>query len=579
MTQTSRDILINVRTKGLILPAVAAALAVFALAAPPPSTKAPAAPPAMDTLARELDRNFRELKSKADPPPYYISYSLTDEESEGLSATLGAVQSKGKNQRRFLDVSVRVGSPEMDNYHLLEGDRPRFAAISNLPIEDKPDAIARMAWRETDRAWRAAAQRYMRVKSSTQVKSGQEKPLADFSSEEPANRTQTVPRYRFATDEWTPRLKRLSMEFAQFTGVLNSSVAISMRREAKTLVSTEGTRLTHGRNYYRINISAMAKSYDGNDLTTFESFEAEDPSRLPKDDVLLAAVRKVGGDLVKLLRAQPADPYVGPAILSGRAAGVFFHEIFGHRIEGHRQRDETEGQTFSNSLGKPVLPDFLSVIFDPTRRSVDQTDLNGSYDFDDEGTAARPVPLVEKGILKGFLMSRTPIEGFPRSNGHGRRQPGMEVVSRQSNLIVDSSKKVSNAELRGLLVAEARKQNKPYGLYFEQVTGGYTTTRRAGLQAFTVIPLVVYRVFTDGRPDEIVRGADIVGTPLASFAKIVATSDRAEVFNGYCGAESGNVPVSAVSPALLVSEIEIQRKPESKDMPPILAKPRTEVGR
>jgi len=144
---------------------------------------------------------------------------------------------------------------------------------------------------------------------------------------------------------------------------------------------------------------------------------------------------------------------------------------------------------------------------------------------------------------------------------------------------VDSSKRVSNAELRAMLIAEVKKQNKPYGLYFEQVTGGYTTTRRAGLQAFTVIPLVVYRVFADGRPDEIVRGADIVGTPLASFAKIIATSDRGEVFNGYCGAESGNVPVSAVSPALLVSEIEIQRKPESKDMPPILPKPRAEVSR
>jgi predicted Zn-dependent protease len=577
--QTSHDILIIVRTKGLILLVVAAGLAAFAPAAPPPPAKAPATPPAIDTLAKELERNFQELKSKADPPPYYMSYSLTDEEVEGLSATLGAVQSKGKSQRRMLDCSVRVGSPELDNYHLLNGDRPRFAAATSVPVDDKPEALARMAWRETDRAWRAAAQRYMRVKSSTQVKSGQEKQLADFSTEEPATKLQPVQRYRFSPDDWTPRLKRLSNEFGQYSGILNSSVGITLRRESKTFVSTEGTRLTHGRNFFRINISASAKSYDGNDLTTFESFESEDPARLPKDEVILAAVRKVGTDLVKLLKAQPADPYVGPAILSGRAAGVFFHEIFGHRIEGHRQRDQTEGQTFSNSLGKPVLPEFLSVIFDPTRRAAEQVDLNGYYDFDDEGIAARPVPLVEKGVLKGFLMSRTPIDGFPRSNGHGRRQPGMEVVSRQSNLIVDSSKKVSNQELRAMLIAEVKKQNKPYGLYFEQVTGGYTTTRRAGLQAFTVIPLVVYRVFADGRPDEIVRGADIVGTPLASFAKIIATSDRSEVFNGYCGAESGNVPVSAVSPALLVSEIEIQRKPETKDMPPILPKPRAEVGR
>ena len=318
------------------------------------------------------------------------------------------------------------------------------------------------------------------------------------------------------------------------------------------------------------------QAYDGNDVYATESFEAEDPARLPKEEVIAVAVRKVGGDLVKLLRAQAAQPYVGPAILSGRAAGVFFHEIFGHRIEGHRQRDETEGQTFTTSVNKAVLPEFLSVLFDPTRKALDKIDLNGWYSFDDQGIPARPVPLVQNGILKTFLMSRTPIDGFPNSNGHGRAQPGYEVVSRQSNLIVDSKRQVTDAELRKMLIEEVKKQNKPYGLFFEQVTGGYTTTRRQGLQAFTVIPLVVYRVFADGRTDELVRGADIVGTPLASFSRILATSDRLEVFNGFCGAESGSVPVSAISPALLVSEIEIQRKPESKDLGPILPRPRME---
>jgi predicted Zn-dependent protease len=269
------------------------------------------------------------------------------------------------------------------------------------------------------------------------------------------------------------------------------------------------------------------------------------------------------------------DPFIGPAILSGRAAGVFFHEIFGHRVEGHRQKDETEGQTFTKSVNAPVLPAFLSVIFDPTKRKVDGIDLNGWYRFDDEGVPGRPLTVVENGVLKTFLMSRSPIQGFPQSNGHGRRQTGAEVVSRQSNLLVESSKKVSDARLREMLIAEIKRQNKPYGLYFESITGGYTTTGRAGLQAFKVIPLVVYRVYPDGRPDELVRGADIVGTPLASFAKILASSDRQEVFNGYCGAESGSVPVSAVSPALLVSEIEIEKKQKSQDRPPLLPAPGT----
>jgi predicted Zn-dependent protease len=298
-----------------------------------------------------------------------------------------------------------------------------------------------------------------------------------------------------------------------------------------------------------------------------------DAAGLPDDKAILAAIDRVANDVSALLRAPEAEPFVGPAIFSGRAAGVFFHEIFGHRVEGHRQKDESEGQTFTKSVGTKVLPDFLSVVFDPTRRKVGAVDLNGWYDYDDEGVKGQRVTVVDKGVLKTFLMSRSPIRGFDHSNGHGRRQPGFEVVSRQSNLIVESANAVTEARLRQMLIGEIKKQNKPYGLYFRDITGGFTTTQRAGLQAFKVIPVIVYRVYADGRPDELVRGTDIVGTPLASFAKILATSDKPEVFNGYCGAESGSVPVSAVSPAILVSEIEIEKKAKSQDRPPLLPEP------
>ena len=220
-----------------------------------------------------------------------------------------------------------------------------------------------------------------------------------------------------------------------------------------------------------------------------------------------------------------------------------------------------------------VLPEFLSVIFDPTRHEAAGTELLGWYLYDDEGVKARPVPVVENGVMKTFLLSRSPVRGFSKSNGHGRRQPGLEVVSRQSNLFVESTNQVPEQRLKEMLVDELKQQNKPFGYYFEDVTGGYTTTARRGIQAWTVIPLVVYRVYADGKPDELVRGADIVGTPLASFSKIVATGDRPAVFNGYCGAESGDVPVSAVSPALLISELEIQRKASGQDRPPILPRP------
>jgi len=546
------------------------ALVLPATAATPPSL--------LDILSEELQRNFAVLKEKGDPPPYFMAYTVTEEESQGVAASFGTVNGQSRNHARYLDITIRVGSPKLDNYHVVEGQRARFTPGAILPLDDVPDAIRRRVWLETDRTYRLAARRLIEIKSNEQVKVKQADDSADFSSEAPEKYEEPAPQpLRILDQEWINRVRKWSGDVGNHPGVLNSGADLSVERITNYFVSTDGARLAHTRTLVNVTFSARGKAEDGMDLATFEDFQASDLTRLPQPEAIGAAANRAGNDLAKLLQAPTVEPFIGPAILSGRAAGVFFHEIFGHRIEGHRQKDEAEGQTFTKSVGGPVLPDFLSIVFDPTRKSLGGTDLNGYYSYDDEGVKARPVTVVENGVLKTFLMSRSPIQDIEHSNGHGRRQPGLEVVSRQSNLIVESKKQVSDQALRQMLIAEIKRQNKPYGLYFEQVTGGYTTTQRRGLQAFTVIPLIVYRVYPDGRPDELVRGVDIVGTPLSSFAKILATSDKLDVFNGYCGAESGQVPVSASSPALLVSEIEIQKKDHAQDRPPLLGKP-TESG-
>ncbi len=535
---------------------------------------AAASPPSLlDILSDELQRNFTVLKQKADPPPYYLSYTVTEEESQVVSASLGALTNRSKGHVRYLDITVRVGNPKLDNYHVLKGGRVQFTPGAVVPLDDVADAIRRRAWLETDAVYRRASRQLIEIKSNAQSKVQQEDDSNDFSIESPAVHEEQPPRLRYADEEWVARLRKWSAKLAANSGILSSGVTLVVQREMKYLVNTEGSRLLHGRTFANITVSARGKAADGMDLGAMEDFQGAELARLPKPEVIEAAVDKVGSDLTKLLRAPTVEPFVGPAILSGRASGVFFHEIFGHRVEGHRQKDEGEGQTFTKAIGTAVLPGFLSVVFDPTRKSIESMDLNGTYSYDDEGVKAAPVTVVENGILKTFLLSRSPIHGFDHSNGHGRRQAGNEVVSRQSNLIVESKNKVSDQKLREMLLAEVKKQNRPYGLYFEQVTGGYTTTQRRGLQAYTVIPLIVYRVYADGRPDELVRGVDIVGTPLSSFARILATSDKLDVFNGYCGAESGQVPVSASSPALLVSDIEIQKKDHSLDRPPLLGRP------
>jgi predicted Zn-dependent protease len=526
------------------------------------------APTLTEILAAELTRNFDTLREKASVKPYFIAYSVSDQEETVVSASLGALAASQATHVRLFDASVRVGTPKFDNSHQIGDDRARLVAGGTLVLDDRPAAIRRQLWRVTDAAYRQASQRYTNLLTDAKVKRDRPDAPDDFSPAPAVRYDQVPPARSVPLAEWQKRARKWSRAFAAYPGVTRSSVVISYSREVRYLVTSEGTRLRQGRAVVRIVVSARGRAADGIDLATGRTFEMEDPASLPKDSVIGDAIEQAGQELEALRTAPAAEPYVGPAILSGHAAAVFFHEIFGHRIEGHRQKDESEGQTFTRALGTKILPEFLSVRFDPTLKGA-----FGSYVYDDEGVEARPVTAVENGVLKSFLVSRNPIEGFPNSNGHGRKQVANDVVSRQSNLVVESSRAVSEEKLKEMLVAEIRRQNKEYGLYFKQVTGGFTHTQRRGLQAFTVIPLVVYRVYANGRPDQLVRGVDIVGTPLASFARILATSDRPDVFNGYCGAESGNVPVSASSPALLVSEIEVQKKAASEQRGPLLPRP------
>ena len=526
----------------------------------------------LDTMSQELQRNFDALK-KGDTPPYFMAYEITDLNIRVVGATLGVLDSTQNSHNRYLDVTVRVGDPSMDNFRRARGEQVQFTSAAPVTIEDVPGALKQRMWLETDRVYRAAADRLVRIKTGQQVKAADRDQSADFSKEESYVHTEALSAPVWDETKWEQSARDWSRDFRAYPDLLSSSVSVSIQTDNRYFASTEGTKVQQGRGYARIIISASAKAKDGMDVADFDSFEAFATDGLPAADKVHAAIKKVADHVEALLKAPVAEPFVGPAILSGRAAGVFFHEIFGHRIEGHRQKDESEGQTFTQKVGEKILPDFLTVTFDPTRKNIAGMDLNGYYEYDDEGVLARPVVSVDHGVLKNFLMSRSPIDGFDHSNGHGRRQPGREIVSRQSNLIVSSANAVSDARLKQMLVEEIKRQNKPYGIYFDNITNGFTTTQRGGLQAFSVVPVIVYKVFADGRPDELIRGADIVGTPLASFAKILATSDRLEVFNGYCGAESGSVPVSAVSPAILIGEIEVEKKQQGQDLLPLLPSP------
>lgn len=535
-----------------------------------PSPKA-ASDLVMDTMQAELSRAFTALR-KEDSAPYYISYTVYDQNLSVLVGAYGSLLTDASLQRRQADVEMRVGSPERDNTH--GQSRSSGMTSGTLPLGDDQDAIARVLWELTDREYKRAAPALLNVKTKQAVEAEEDDKSSDFSKETPqvhvaAGATAPV----FDHSAWQGEIRRLSAAFRKYPEVNFATVVLQVSHSESRIASTEGSAIESPSASTRLVIEAQTRADDGMDLLRVETFQAPNAQGLPQEAEITAKIQKMADDLHALRNAPEAEPYDGPALLSGRAAAVFFHEVLGHRLEGHRQRDEEEGQTFTKKVGQEVLPKFLSVADDPTIAEMAGVKLAGTYAYDNEGVPAQRVDVIENGVLKNFLMSRMPIKGFDVSNGHGRNQPGLMPTGRQGNLIVTSTQTVPESELRQKLIDEVKKQNKPYGLYFDDIQGGFTLTTRALPQAFQVLPVIVYKVYADGRPDELVRGVDIVGTPLAALTRILMTGDQLHVFNGVCGAESGQVPVSAVAPAMLFSEMEVQKRQHSHERPPILPPP------
>jgi TldD protein len=549
----------------------------MAHAAPPPDTPAKRSP-LLAAMQEELDRSVKALGA-LDPPAYYIGYTVTDTQRAEVSGSNGALLSSNENRNRWLEVAVRAGSYDLDNTHKV-GTRQeqRGGPGEPAPIDNDTQVLRRAIWLETDKQYKSAAEALIKIKTGREVKvETAEGAAPDFTHEQPHTYIGPESSFKLERKPWEEKVRAYTKSFRDSPAVINSIVTFTAQAQNAYQITSEGTQLQYGQIRYRLELFIQGKAPDGMDLDRYYNFDWVNPADAPDDKAVYAASATMRKELEGLVAAPLNEPSVGPALLTGRAAAVFFHEVFGHRAEGHRQKDVAEGQTFAKKVDEPILPDFLSIVDDTTMKKLGSTDLLGYYEYDDEGVKAHRVTLVDHGVLKDFEMSRSPLVGFPHSNGHGRRQLGASPVSRQGNLIVESSKTVTNAELRAKLLELIKQQHKQFGLLIDDIAGGFTFTGRGQPQAFQVLPLVVYKVFADGRPDQLVRGVDIVGTPLASLTKIVATGDTTEVFNGYCGAESGSVPVSAASPAILTRELEVQKKESSTDRPPILPAPAHDV--
>jgi len=539
-----------------------------------------ASDPLMSALRTELGRSFEKLRNAESSPLYYLGYEVYDSTSYGLSAREGAVSDENEDRQRRLDVDARVGSPELDNTHELKGDssgsNSKSQEVFALPVENDQDSLRAETWNLTDRAYKVALDKYAKVSMNKSVTAEEDDKSGDFSKA-PAEKFYALETFpSFDREKFRGMLRRLSAKLKPLDFVYDSEVFFNVETENRYQVNSEGSEIASGNTYVYLGYSVYTRTRDGMGLSRGKMYNAASPAGLPEEQEISRDMDKSVAEL-KAMAAAPAEPpYSGPMLLENRAAAVFFHEILGHRLEGHRQKSEQSGQTFAAMVGKTIMPEFLTVRDDPGLGSFGGEILRGFYRYDDEAVAARKASLVENGVLKGFLMGRSPIKDFPASNGHGRRSPGNGTVARMGNLMVSSTNRVTYPQLRARLLDEVKKAGKPFGIVVTDISGGQTITDRDLPQSFSVNLTMGYKVYPDGRPDEAVRGLNLIGTPLQTFSRLLVTGDDDGVFNGTCGAESGWVPVSAVSPSLLFSEMETEKIQKSNARPPVLKPPYTD---
>jgi TldD protein len=566
------------------LPASLFAVAVALAASPFPAARAEAPKDPrlqlLDALKQELGRSKEKLKLPGEDPPYFIRYLVREYDDYDMSARFGALLEDSYQNVRQASVEVRVGDYHFDNtaddstekmFDLDDLDRYEPPVVA--PLDNDLDSLRATLWLQTDAQYKKALSLLHKKRGNRVTRVVEDETVGSFSKEKSEKAVDKPIVVKLDRAAWDNRLRKVSAAFKAFPEVFDSQAKLSVNHQVRYIVTTEGTELVNERLIYGLHLQASGRASDGLMVSHFKSFYGASEGELPDEKSLLAAATTLSKDIIRLRDAPMMDPFNGPAILLPEAAGVFFHEALGHRLEGERQNDNKEGATFKGQIGKPILPTFLTVMDDPSQRAIGNVSLNGYYGFDDEGVASHPVALVDHGVLRNYLKSRTPVKGDPQSNGHGRSEGTLDPIGRMANTIVKSDKRVPYAKLKEMLLEEIRRQHKAFGLIIADISGGQTNTTTYDFQAFKGMPRIVYRVDGKTGKEELVRGVEFVGTPIGSLNRIVAASDTTGVFNGFCGAESGFVPVSTVAPALLISEIELQRTRRAMERPPILPAP------
>ncbi len=505
--------------------------------------------PVLRAMQKELERSKSQLKLEQMAAPYYIDYRVADMDGYIAEAAFGALRTNLHARFRFVRVVVRVGDYKQDSF-FGQGE----GVSDYMPLDDDELALRHHLWLATDKAYKAATEAFA-AKQAQLKQLTVDHPVDDFAHAEPVQFIGPLVKLDVDPAPWLKTLQDASALYKTEPQLESIDSSLQFQAVNRFFVNSEGTVVRSGQVSYQAFIAASTQAADGMQLQRSVTYAAPDSKELPNAGEFLARTTKLLGTLRDLRAAPVADEeYHGPVLFSADAASTVFADLVGENILGRKpglgQPARTKG-AFASSYKSRVLPDFLSVVDDPTLASLNGKSLLGSYEVDDEGVRAMRVPVVEKGKLVGYLLGREPIMDFPASNGHGRAMPTNSPAPSLGNMVVSSSEPVPQEELKKKLLELCEQRGLPYGYYVETMAGVST-------------PRLLYKVWVKDGHEELVRGAVFADLDARALRNdLVAAGSDLNIENRVL-----NVPHSIVTPSILFDELEVKRQDIQKSKLP-----------
>lgn len=560
------------------------------------SAQAPPADPVFQAMRDEIDR-ARKLSLANLEAPYFVEYAIDEQESFAVSANLGGLLSRRKERFRAPEVHVRVGDYKFDNSNYVGsgmGGGARYD-LGRFPLEDSYPLMRRYFWLMADSAYKSSVEAISRKRAAMRNMQQSEQ-LNDYAHAEPVKSIRPLKRLIVDEEQWAGRVRTLSAIFTQYPDVKNSGVELDISEGGLHLVNSEGTEAREPEGAAILRARAVAQAADGMSLRDAVTFHAFDAAHLPSDAELRRGITALAENVGALSKAPKGEDYSGPVLFEGLAGAQVFAEVLARNLSLTRRPvgDGGRGGGVQNSeldgrMGARVLPDTFDVVDDPTQKEWRGRALFGSYTVDREGVAPKPLRLIEKGVLKNYLLTRQPVRGYEGSNGRARL-PGSYGASAAniSNLFVSTSEPVTVAELKKKLIELCRTRNKPYGIIVRKMdfpsTAGLDEVRRlvTGQQGGRPVslPILVYKIYADGR-EELVRGMRFRGFNVRSLKDILAAGDDGVAFEymdntapfALVGGAGFTAKTCVVAPSILIDDLELHPAEEELPKLPVVSPP------